>query len=253
MNARLVILIISLISVVNTLAQPSLNALWWGRQNTNLTDALVSYWKMDEVSGTRFDSWGTNHLTDVNSTKSTNGLLGNCATNSSNSYLFCADNSGYLKSNFTVSVWYYRTGGTANFSPFGKASDNSINRSFILYGNGSKMSLIYVTNTYSQSRTIDFDNANTLVWKHVAITYDSASSVKVYTNGVLSVSNVVWLPVYSTTGCPICFFTPESGSGWMMTGFIDECAWWNRTLSNTEIGFIYNAGKGRLFPFNSGP
>ena len=31
-----------------------------------LADGVISYWKLDEVSGTRFDTVGSNNLTDIN-------------------------------------------------------------------------------------------------------------------------------------------------------------------------------------------
>lgn len=38
-----------------------------------LTDNLISWWSLDEASGTRYDSHGTNHLTDNNTVSSEAG------------------------------------------------------------------------------------------------------------------------------------------------------------------------------------
>lgn len=55
----------------------------------SLLDNLVSYWKLDEASGTRVDSHGSNDLTDNNTVGSTTGKIGNAAS-------FVAANAEYL-------------------------------------------------------------------------------------------------------------------------------------------------------------
>lgn len=50
---------------------------------------LVSWWKLEEASGTRFDSFGSNHLTDNNTVGQAAGKVGNAAQ-------FIAGNSEYL-------------------------------------------------------------------------------------------------------------------------------------------------------------
>ena len=43
------------------------------------TTGLVSYWALDETSGTRYDSHGSNDLTDNNTVGYTTGVQGNAA------------------------------------------------------------------------------------------------------------------------------------------------------------------------------
>src|SRR5262245_62023817 len=70
-----------------------------------LTDNIVAYWTLDEASGTRNDSVGSNHLTDVNSTPSGTGKINNGADfNGSNQHLDGA-NPCASRGAFSVSAW----------------------------------------------------------------------------------------------------------------------------------------------------
>lgn len=74
-----------------------------------LTDNLVSFWELEEASGTRNDSHGSNHLTDNNTVAQGSGKVGNCADfESGNSeYLSRADNAALSTGDidFTVQAW----------------------------------------------------------------------------------------------------------------------------------------------------
>lgn len=76
-----------------------------------LTNGLQSYWKLDEVSGTRFDVFGSNDLSDNNATGSITGIRNNAAlfvSTESNSLI--AFNSPTLETGnipFTIAGWFY--------------------------------------------------------------------------------------------------------------------------------------------------
>ena len=76
-----------------------------------ITNNLIAFWKMDEVSGDRMDAIGANNLTDVNSVPSDGGIKNRAAS-------FIASNTGYLiRTNtdtlatgdidFSISTWIY--------------------------------------------------------------------------------------------------------------------------------------------------
>ena len=72
---------------------------------------LVSYWTLDEASGTRADSHGTNHLTPTNAPVGATGKIGNgCDFESSSAqYLSCASNPTLQTGDvdFTIAAWVY--------------------------------------------------------------------------------------------------------------------------------------------------
>ena len=75
------------------------------------TDNLVSYWSFDEVSGTRNDSEGSNHLTDNGTVTTADGKQNSSADfdDSNNEYLSHASNSDFQTGDvdFTWAGWIY--------------------------------------------------------------------------------------------------------------------------------------------------
>ena len=44
-----------------------------------LTDNLIAFWQLEEASGVRYDSEGSNNLTDNNTVTSATGVVGDAA------------------------------------------------------------------------------------------------------------------------------------------------------------------------------
>lgn len=81
-----------------------------------ITDNLISHWTLDEASDgsgavTRNDSWGTNHLTDINTVASATGKIGNAASfvPANLEYLSVASNSTLQTGDidFEAQAWFY--------------------------------------------------------------------------------------------------------------------------------------------------
>src|SRR5262252_1520277 len=74
---------------------------------------LISYWKLDEVSGSRVDTKGTNTLTDNNTVTSTTGIINNAASfaAASSEYLSLASNATVQTGDidFTITAWVKMT------------------------------------------------------------------------------------------------------------------------------------------------
>lgn len=72
---------------------------------------LVSFWGLEEASGTRNDSHGTNHLTDNNTVTQAVGKVGNAGqfTRANSEYLSIADNASLSGGNvdFWSAAWVY--------------------------------------------------------------------------------------------------------------------------------------------------
>ena len=60
------------------------------KNHSTLPTNLVSYWDLEEASGTRYDLVGSNHMTDVATVGQGTGKFGNCAD-------FELSNAEYLK------------------------------------------------------------------------------------------------------------------------------------------------------------
>ena len=76
---------------------------------STLLTGLVSWWKLDEESGTRADAVGTNHHTDNNTVGYASGKIGNAANfvaaNSESLTLGIAGVIPFGTEDFSVSFW----------------------------------------------------------------------------------------------------------------------------------------------------
>lgn len=87
------------------------SAGWTLDAATSLSTNLQSYWKLDEASGTRSDSFDTSPLADVNTVGAITGIRGNAAlmVAANSNYLFMATTSPLEGggTDFFISAWVY--------------------------------------------------------------------------------------------------------------------------------------------------
>jgi hypothetical protein len=211
---------------------------------TGDTAGMVSYWKLDEASGTNVvDSVaGINNGTDNGATVNQAGRVGTAYSfDGINDYVNLSDiDAALFPANFTIIVWVNYTIADYNNIIFSNWKD----------GKGLDFQMInnvvaYVDNT--DSVNINGDTATTPNhWYHVALVYKTGKSAEVYLNGALDKQ------VNHTGSAPanIVAITNNHGVriGWntqgahYFHGLIDEVAIFNRTLTATEISNLYDLG-----------
>jgi hypothetical protein len=190
-----------------------------------LITGLVSWWNLDETSGTRADSHGSNDLTDVNTVGYTDGKIGNAASciTANVEYLQVTDNSSFdFSGGMTIAGWVKQN----------TATDPSISKDDA--GSGREFNWLsgtwYVFDSVSGFETVAASdkkpfrqfNADAMV-KGSAI-----SNVMKDTGTVFKINN--------------------------FAGTVSECDWdlvglWGRALTPAEITLLYNAGSGLDYPF----
>jgi hypothetical protein len=89
---------------------------------------LVSCWSMDELSGTRFDSFGENDLFDTSGTSYAVGNISNAAFFDGSNWLMSpSDPTLWLSSiNATISTWIYMDSTSQDMSIISKTSEGNI-------------------------------------------------------------------------------------------------------------------------------
>ena len=106
------------------------------------------------------------------------------------------------------------------------------------------------TNSFAMASLTTF---NTNTWYHVSVT-KSASSVKIYVNGVLNITNSVGVPItYFSTMYPsigaLYNWNGSSSADFVSNGSkIDAIGIWNKELSASEVTELYNSGNGKQYP-----
>jgi len=215
------------------------------------TSNLISWWKLEEASGTRNDSHGTNHLADNNT------VLNDAAGKKSNAASFVTANSEWLSiaSNaslqtgdidFTVGLWVKVTGAsTVRFA--GKADAAGSASEWYLEGlefSGQYYPTFSIKNN-SLALNNDIINANT--WAFVVAWHDATAN-KIYIqvdNGSPASENLASGPTAAADGFSIGRAGERAAN--YMGGLIDEVFLYKKVLTAAQRTWLYNAGAGRTY------
>lgn len=215
---------------------------------STLPNGLVSYWPLDEESGsTLSDATGPNNGT-ATGTSVVGGVLSNSRTfNGSTHFILVPDSSSLdINSGISLGGWVYLgskssgEGALISKSPWdGWPYYLAINQ-----GNATVR-----FRTWQLSNT-DLNTSQTLsrgAWHHVIATWDG-STKRIYINGSLSESVAATGTMSSTTGA-VCLGSVANGSTCstgthILEGRLDEIGLWNRALTAFEVQTLYNGGNG---------
>lgn len=230
-----------------------------------LIDNLVSYWKLDETSGTRADSHGSNNLTDNNTVTQATGKIGNCADFefSNSEYLSIADASQGgldITGDMSVSFWVKVESlpGSANYKILSKwgASNGSYMVGYRDASGTPKIRLdLYDNGDGSTNVPVDWTYTLTVgTWFHVVITSDvgvSDTISELFINGSSqgTGTHTGVNSIFSGTG-PFNLGAYGGIDGYY-DGLLDEVGIWSKVLSGTEVTELYNSGSGLAYPFST--
>lgn len=227
-----------------------------------LIDNLVSHWKLDEVSGSRADSHGSNTLTDVNTVGSATGLINNAAqfVLANSEVLEVASDLGITNGAISISLWVKLineiASGIWGFSIKGDSSTHVHYSIGYEYNAGTRRAYV---NRQRQNNSNNLVRANvtmgTSTWHHLVLTYDGAT-LQGYLNGTS-------MGTLATSGNGVSagqetFKIGRDSSGYPggTLGYcdanIDEVDVWSRAITSTEVTELYNGGAGLAYPFSAG-
>lgn len=221
-----------------------------------LTD-LVAYWKLDESSGTRYDSHGANHLTDYNTVASATGRLGNCisyAVGNTDKYVGCADSDALSTGDidFTIAGWFKVTGANGQGQIANKWNWNTSNREYLLDVHPSTYCRFYIATTaQSQVGAVDSFFPSVGDWTWICGWHDSVNNtVNVQVNGRTVVSTAHSGGVISGGTADFTIGPYSVLANYATEIDIDEVGLWKRVLTSDERAELYNSGAGKTYPFS---
>ena len=229
-------------------------------KNSSLVTNLVSYWELEEASGTRVDSHGSNDLTDNNTVGQATGIQGNAAdfTAANDESLTIADasQSGLdLNSDFSIAGWVrIDTRGKDN-GIASKYNSSSGDRAFMCLITAGNDLQLYLTQTGATSPRVLGESTSEFIeagdvgnWVHFAAVFDlSESTVTLYKNGSpvsVSYNNDGTVTSVQNNTVPFALGDANQTGGDYLDGGLDEIGVWSRMLTSGEVSSLYNSGAG---------
>jgi hypothetical protein len=216
-----------------------------------LLNGLVAYYKLDDPSGgTRFDSAGTNHLTDNGGVGSVIGKQGNAADfdAANNEYLDGGDILDIGDGSLTVSCWFKTTSSNTIVPLIGKPwGGNKPGRYAIFLSNGEVQGLVQDTaGTKSVASASTYNDGN---WHLAVQVIDRTNGLFLYADNTLVDSATG--AITGTLNSPDSFVIGlYSNLGTYLDGDVDESGIWKRALTAPERTQLYNGGAGITYPFS---
>jgi len=226
-----------------------------GGAPSSLLDGLVSYWKLDEASGTREDTPGSNDLTDNNTVGSAAGILGNAAS-------FVAANSEYLSHtdnaplstgdiDFTFAYWVNLNNNNTRMTLVGK--DVAGGREYELNFNSTRFEFDVFNGVDTQLGQVANNNLglpSTGTWYFLVVWHDAtANTVNIAANA--GTANVA--ATSGAVGDGNATFNlgrrSYAGNESYLDGFLDEVGFWKRVLTTAERACLYGGGTPPAYPF----
>lgn len=223
--------------------------------SSTLNNSLIAVWKLEETSGTRNDSKGTNHLTDNNTVASATGKLGTAADFevANSEYLSIADNTDLSTGDidFTFAFWVQLESKAANMTLVMKQGAAGTREYAVTYLLSSDRFRFAVSNDGTATTTINADALgvpSTATWYFVVVWHDATANtinIKINdgtTNSVSHTTGVFDGTVAFTMGATA---TPNT----YHDGLLDNVYFWKRVLTAGEMTELYNSGNGKDYPF----
>ncbi|MHC4498061.1 MAG: LamG-like jellyroll fold domain-containing protein [Planctomycetota bacterium] len=223
-----------------------------------LDDNMVSWWYLDESSGTRYDgSSNNNDLTDNNtvtaySTTNQSVKEGAAAasfdrTNSETLTITDASQTGLdITGNLTLVAWIRLASVAADRGIIAK-TDGTSDKAYYLYLNAGPPAALRAKVSNDGSSQVTVQGGTTLVtntWYHVALVYNG-TDLRLYLNGSLDENGALNPLSYSSginNSSTAFAIGSQSNLGEYFDGQIDEVAVFDRDLSADEIQEIYEKG-----------
>ena len=197
--------------------------------NVGLRNGLQAFYKLDDTTDA---SGNGNALTNTGGVTFSSGKIGNAAVFNGTDRLYSTFNNIPT----TVSLWF-KGASFGGYKMLFSAIDNG-SLAYLVQGQGNGTFRFYSQSgsIVNSNTTVDDDN-----WHHI-VSIVSGGTISLYVDGVLDVSDSGSTGAFGATDIGIgCY--PNNNDD-RLTGQIDAVGVWDRALTETEIGELYNSGSG---------
>lgn len=218
--------------------------------NSSLNTSLISYWKMDETSGTRIDARGANDLTDNFTVTSGSGIIVNAGqyTAANTEYLSHADNTSLSTGDIDYSITCWVNMDTKGVAPTAIAkADGSPNNEYILrYLQSADRFQWFVSNNGSSltlAQADNFGSPSTNTWYFIVAWHDSVNNlIGIQVNNGTANTTATSAGSFDSNSA---FIVGRFAAANYWDGRVDEVGFWKKVLSTQEKTDLYNSGAGK--------
>jgi len=211
-----------------------------------LLDNLISYWKLDEASGSALDSHGSYNLSQNGTIGTRAGKIGsarNLVRTSSHRFQI-ADTADFRVADrdFSFSCWIYRDV-NSQFQTVCSKSNAGQTIGFACWFDTSNVLRFRILGATYVSGTVT--GLSTATWYHLVVTHNvTEKRSRVYINGGAAVESI-----YTGSGSDDAsmFRIGSFETSSHFDGAIDEFSFWHRELTSAEVGELYNSGDGLAY------
>ena len=206
---------------------------------------MVSWWTLEESSGNRVDSHGSNDMPPNNTPGNTTGIQGNAIqlTRASSEWLQLADASAAdFEPNQDLSLCcWFKLDSLVSFEALYSKTNVATMRAYT-ESNGN-LTVQHGNRTFAYGSS----TLSTATWYFLYVQWDDAA-------GQISTSLDDGTMNTSTSGGSASanpddwYIGSQNGAGLRWDGAIDEFAFWHRHLTSAEITALHNSGSGVTYP-----
>lgn len=213
---------------------------------------LISYWKMDEASGTRADAHSTNDLTanGVGGIGATTGVINNAADFEldDTDFLTKTSNAALQTGNidFTIQVWVKAESKPTSMQIMGKWASGQKEYT-LFYISGSDRFEFFVSSDGSAQTSVAANNLgspSTATWYCIHAWHDATNDqIGIAVNAGTADTSAYSSGVTAGTA-NLTFSQNDDGNNSYWDGPMDEAGFWKRVLTSQERTDLYNGGSG---------
>ncbi len=226
----------------------------WATWNLSNLSSVMSYYKLDEVSGSVLDAMNRANGINGGATPNTFGKINTAYSfDGANDYINLT-NAITPNRTITVNAWVYRNSSSDLFI-LGKwlfSAPDANGRAYAL-SMASNKAKFWISSDGTDANTSSVVSTVSLAlnqWYMVTGTFNG-TLMSIYVNGVLNGTTAKVSNISNETLVPT-FVGVQNGGATLFSywnGSIDEIGIWNRSLSSGEVLLLYNNGLGNPYPF----
>lgn len=218
---------------------------------STILTGLVSWWALDETSGTRVDAHGSNDLTDNNTVGVTTGKVDDAAhmltANSESLSNTSPINLEGGERDWTIAMWFQRTNGLSILPLVHKGSSSAeADTDYVIAHIDATNTIRLHVSDGSSWEIVDSTTASVNTWYYLICSHEiSTKTIRISLNAGTEASTI-----YTGTANEVSStrFILGNYSTFYYHGYMDEAAFWSRLLTSDERAELYNSGSGIAYP-----